>query len=630
MATAVHFLKKSKQRMYVKEYTHPHTVPRLNLHVASNSRTANNVLDDILLNLQNETTPFHSTCPIPIGPPVNVDDSIVRGVDPVSELVKDKKQFRATLDQVKKSKAIKGLKLEDIEHLSKMAENEPGVIIHPDIVTLAQICSLDPDPFFSCDYNYYYGGNSAVTELQGRMTVVHIEQDNPSKLRVVVPEFKEETNFDVRHVNHSMKEGPIYQVDCSTDMVLLRQKKSCGLFKFKSDEEECLQRIAVVTTPEVFVSSTFNPFKPDEFATVSPNSAIEIHDIHSKSKRSVEIEGIKDNWGHVHYHDQNVLMFADRDSVCLCDLRDSGAESLQWEVKDKTEVCDEVFAAAKGKYLHYVCTKHFLLSLDVREGFHQRWSHGLSNAPSLLNVVPNETHHDALLLGCQCSGGIAYVRNSHFGDFTSDIFLPPVRLPSPRETLHRARIKGCLLSPIISSRFSLSLTGLTSFNHTGNVQVFSCNSVGDLFAQSIGPSSQCDTSIEPLSVDLERLHHWESQCLEHYSNMKHDITATRFSSLEHIAEVLERTPEAREDETSSSQPVTSSFQPWNMSKKHLMRFRDVLAPKLLAAWNIDEDDEWCDVEDETMADEASRNDESSDEEEDANARVLKWLEKYDQ
>lgn len=63
------------------------------------------------------------------------------------------------------------------------------------------------------------------------------------------------------------------------------------------------------------------------------------------------------------------------------------SDSEKWCIGDLGEYCEEVFCGAKGvDRTHYVVTSHQLLGLDVRHGFNQRWTHGVTQSPAFISV----------------------------------------------------------------------------------------------------------------------------------------------------------------------------------------------------------------------------------------------------
>lgn len=144
-------------------------------------------------------------------------------------------------------------------------------------------------------------------------------------------------------------------------------------------------------------------------------------------------------------------------------------------------------------------------------------------------------------------------------------------IPKPLDTLHNVRFQGHCLDPTLFDRFSQCLIGTTALgDNSENLRLFSINSTGDLFVQTIKNNRPINikefknrVTIKPQTVqmlnyslvfDMSKL--WQIE-----SSDKHNDNIQKNNA-------------------------------WRMSKEKMTSYIDHLAPLILAPWDIEELSEW--------------------------------------
>ncbi|BET02310.1 Hypothetical protein NTJ_15128 [Nesidiocoris tenuis] len=546
--------------------------------------------------------------PTPVGPPVRLGRSSSNGLDPALHIVRQKllhdKKRDFWLAFCKKRRQA-----EEIDEIRAVVESG-GVFcdLDPTVVALAEHLAKDPAPNFKGCFNRYYGNGLVNIGIEGRSYLLYAQASGG----LLVQEIGQKKNFTL---DRGMSRT-IFQLDSRQDIVSLRHSDRVCLRRLKIDDNPAFEELFTVEDEESVLASCLGEY--DELLVLTSDMKLKIFDLESQSaKRTVQGQLAQDSWACMVHQSQNVVMLCDRNSAKLLDLR-SEEVVHDWPVGSVVEECEEIFSACGGRSLQYVTTSHHLLGLDVRKGFHQKWTHGLSN-PFVTLFIP-EGAADLIFITGDSNGDIACIQNSHAADFDVDfIRRMPAHLPSLRECLEEARTRGHLCSPGIEPRFSMSTMGLQVVDKSDGYDIFFCTSVGDLFSQRLRVVSAPGGPPEFQDGDLELYRQWMDESRKMQTDPENPVKVTSVADASRFLNVFN--DDSSSESTSDEEPEVSQIrQRWMRPKRQLLKYCDVLAPRLLSAWDID-DDEWgVDWPSDEEPSEASSND--SDE---VNSRVMSWL-----
>ncbi|XP_014280133.1 uncharacterized protein TAF1C-like isoform X2 [Halyomorpha halys] len=413
--------------------------------------------------------------------------------------------------------------------------------------------------------------------------------------------------------------GPIYEINTKNNIIVTRQKQDISLFSLEyEDNAHAVSKKLTVKKNCPFVSVCTNG---SNFCTLSVKKELQIFDLavgrQVFQEKLFNDAPMSDNWGSIFYTSDNTLSYLDRSSCGVIDLR-MKSEVKKWNVKDFTEDCEEIYTGGIGiNELQYVVTSHQVLSLDLRVGFSQRWTHCIGHSPAVMSLLSTSTKSDMLFIGSQKNDTVVLIENDRVGDQGCSK-VQPYALPSLRETLHLAQYNGYCLGNTVQSRFNMSLTGLCCIESQDKITLFSTTSIGDVFKQTLKKNTEV-SEFELNENELNKLENWEEQCEDLLLEMNEPCYVTDLLDDTKILKCIQDDKKLYEETFNKLEKCKSE---WNVSKKELLSYCDYLAPKILEEWDIDVQEEWSEFP-EKVLDELS-----SDEEDNVTDRVMKWIEKY--
>lgn len=147
----------------------------------------------------------------------------------------------------------------------------------------------------------------------------------------------------------------------------------------------------------------------------------------------------------------------------------------------------------------------------------------------------------------------------------------PSLIPKPLDTLHHLRYQGHCLEPTLFDRFSQCLIGTTALgDNKENLRLFSINSTGDLFVQTIKNNRPIDI------IEFKNRVTIEPQTIQ---NLNYSLLFN-MNKLWQIDLSVKHNENIQKNNT------------WKMSKEKMTSYTDHLAPLILTPWDIDELSEW--------------------------------------
>jgi hypothetical protein len=176
-----------------------------------------------------------------------------------------------------------------------------------------------------------------------------------------------------------------------------------------------------------------------------------------------------------------------------------------------------------------------------------------------------------LFLGNQTGENLVHLSyTSHQDDFLMCRHMASL-IPKPLDTLHNVRYQGHCLDSTLFDRFSQCLIGTTALgDNNENLRLFSINSTGDLFVQTIKNNKPIDIIEFKNRVTIK----------------PQIIQKLNYSLLFNMSKLWQIDLSDQHNENIQKNNA------WRISKEKMTSYTDHLAPLILAPWDIDELSEW--------------------------------------
>lgn len=243
--------------------------------------------------------------------------------------------------------------------------------------------------------------------------------------------------------------------------------------------------------------------------------------------------------------------------------------------------------ASRSDFCRYIGTYHNLLLCDNRspkQCIRQKWTHQFRSIPLLLPTI-NRNEEEILLLSSLLAGESSVILNS-WTDETSHSYNLPVNVPSIMETLNESQLQGLCLDPYLKSRLELCTTGSTLLSdQNGDVFSFIQTSIGDIFYQCITHKNKLDKYPTIKEKSIAALDAWEEVLL----TQDDPIVPLNITSKYDMTNAYESFTNKRLRLLQSNKRENDDYETWRKSIQELASYEDVLAPGLLAAWEITDD-----------------------------------------
>ncbi|RLU25293.1 hypothetical protein DMN91_003386 [Ooceraea biroi] len=396
------------------------------------------------------------------------------------------------------------------------------------IADVAELIEMDPDPYFEGAYNWYYtGGSLSFVQLNGRSILLFPFMGDLVAANIVSME--DATWKPLLRSSAKRKlHGLLYetrQSKINNTCRILGRHKSQCALYTLTDSEGCL-------------------------------TLREIH--HQASKMPYTV--------------------FDRPCLTLCPKFNlENCESLSVEAPSKHHCC------------RYLGTYHSFLMCDSRspvQCVRQKWTHQFKSTP-LLATVTSSDDQEIIVLSSQTVGENAIILNTWLNEELSHSYNLPFTPPCIAETLNESQVQGMCLNPYLRSRFKLSNTGSTLVADVakGGVFHFLQNSIGDVFYQCITHENSLDRYSPVNGGACYALSTWE-KALSAQAEPLVPLTLTAKYNMQHVYENFTN----RKLRSKLSGENADDFEPtWKQSLATLGSYVDLLAPELLAVWDMREE-----------------------------------------
>ncbi|XP_076279135.1 TATA box-binding protein-associated factor RNA polymerase I subunit C-like [Lasioglossum baleicum] len=586
---------------FLKNYPH-YLVPGYNLH-------NNFSVDDVDLENaveQYQDYPYHCDLPRPLLPPVRVPRTVLNKEDPALELLTLKNHMNDDNQRLKHYYLKHEKELGQIrKHNIKWQHTDRTVTAKMPkyVADIAEIMDLDPDPYFEGAYNWYFTGG----------TMDHVQIYNKNVLLfpfmgelVATPVVNVDEFFWKPMLQKAAKcelDGSLFElkhnINSNSCTILGRYKNHCNFYILSEHNEKWhLTEIHRQASNIPLVSTDLSIHNSDQYCTVNAERNVTLWDItkmkHISSNTVMQTTVADDLWGRVKFEtlDPNIILFVDRCYLHYLDIRipyDRPALSLC--PKPFLEKCENITLDIESRHhcCRYVGTSHSLLMCDKRspkQCVQQKWTHQFTSPP-LIGQVANREDKEFIVLSSQVSTESIVILNTWTSDEISHSFNFPYTPANIMETLNESQLQGMCLNPYLRNRFELSNVGSALIgNEAGDIFLFLQNSIGDVCYQCITH----DTAMDKYSAVNCRsyciLNAWELAVSSQAETIV-PLTISETSNMQHIYKCFtNKKLRLKSDDCESHNYFDPS---WKQSLEKLNSYMDILAPELLAVWEICEE-----------------------------------------
>ncbi|XP_034247607.1 uncharacterized protein LOC117649199 isoform X2 [Thrips palmi] len=470
--------------------------------------------------------------PRPFSLPSNVNPLNYWDGDPFDQMVIIKKKWESHRDYlIRRARQGHKFSAENDLDVNRVKKNDKkkhiySVATHLDLV---QHIEKDPYPAFSGNYNWFYtGGCITSCTVNGERFLLYPGGKNMDTLCVNQQQVAEDENQVCTSL--SLCEGQrIHQIVENKGLVGIKQEKVCSLARIKYGSNKPLSaqtRLEIQEEEGFFVSVDLGRLEGKQMCTTNSKMQIKLWDLSTSSCLSTAKVPLSDNlsnascWSFVKFNNKSPELFVlDRSTVFVKDLRMPFSENcMEFSPREIIDDCEEIslLLNSVGQQLVYVASTHKLLSLDVRSGWCQRWTHLMEAPPMYGSIYCDERNlEEVILLSSSIpDDSVAIVNSWRKGEPTSEIL--PRSFQSLKDTLILARSRGQCLGVSLKQRLDMATSGLTVVPTEDNdgFTAFKSTSIGDVFYQQFesDPSALDSTesaySKDEIDADVEAWKRW--------------------------------------------------------------------------------------------------------------------------
>ncbi|XP_011637260.1 uncharacterized protein LOC105427291, partial [Pogonomyrmex barbatus] len=386
--------------------------------------------------------------------------------------------------------------------------------------------------------------------------------------------------------------------------ILGRHKNQCTLYTLSnSGSNLLLNEVNRQASKIPYVSADLSLTNINYHCTLNAEKILSLWDINSANYISSgallqdNTTRMGDAWGCIRFQetDPNLLIYVDRCCLHYLDTRTSlDRACITLCPKFNLENCESLSIEAPSKHncCRYLGTYHSFLMCDNRspkQCVRQKWTHQFKDVP-LLAAVTNSDDKEIIVLSTQKSGENTIILNTWLSEEDSHSFNLPFTPPYIAETLNESQLQGMCLNPYLRSRFKLCNVGSMLVADVKKAAIFHFiqNSIGDIFYQCVTHENILDKYSPVNGKACYALDMWE-KALSAQPEPLVPLTLTDKCNMQYIYENFSNKTLSRPVK-STEENADDGFEPtWKQSLATLGSYIDLLAPELLAVWEIRED-----------------------------------------
>ncbi|KRT79911.1 hypothetical protein AMK59_7363 [Oryctes borbonicus] len=382
----------------------------------------------------------------------------------------------------------------------------------------------DPDTYFEGNYNWYYtGGILDKCRMLGEEYLIFADHGNVLSLRNATGK-----GFSVKI--DGLDESPIFNINTNCNgnpIVCLRQRHKIYAMQLNlTDDEINLILLTSKTSPTVpFIDVKYHN---GEVSFLDLNRQLSIEYIEEKKCEEFTLKSTTESnlFGQIEYKDDNTLITLDRNSMRIFDKRSK--EEKVHIYKNNCFNCDElcIFTLSKDPNYIFMSSRHNILKLDLRQlDIVKTWSHMLAYPPSMMKI--EDYNSNELIFVSSHSYKDRVVLLSH-GDESNLVQLVPNNI----DTWNKCnRIYNFNLFNNNVMRLKYSTIGISLFQNYEGLDLYTCNSVGDVFKNTIFHSDN-SSSTEP----LQHINKW----INSLSYKPKELIISHVREFSHVKDILDK------------------------------------------------------------------------------------------
>ncbi|XP_033211089.1 uncharacterized protein LOC117169080 [Belonocnema kinseyi] len=549
--------------------------------------------------------PYNCDLPKPLLPPVRLKREVLSEEDPALQIITTKSYMKDDIDRLtqyyqKYENVFKIPKKKDVKWLK---ENKKNYTSLPKIVAeIAEIVELDPDPYFSGTYNWYYTGGTLTNICYGGENILLF----PYSEELIATSLSSREGFlwkpRLESAANCNLDGVLYElrnnIANNFSRILGRYKNHCILYSLSGLKEKMLLiELHKQTSSIPYVSADLNPVSLNEYCTANVERVISKWDLMKvkcvSSGTIMKTKSLDDNWGSIRYQpsDPEVLIYVDRCCIHYIDTRGAfESPVLSLCPKNDLEACESLCfdCPSNNTFSRYVGTYHSCLLCDSRspnQCTQQKWTHQFKDAPLFSSVV-NKGSQEMVLLASHLPRESAIILNNWNDENRFQSSILPFTPPSILETLQQSRMQGKSLDPLMKLRLELSTVGCTlTTDGSGHTFLFLQNSIGDIFYQGLTHEASLNKFSMENCKALNALDAWENEILKQCDTVI-PLAFSQKSNMKHVFENFVR----RKSKFVRPEKSENLFDPsWKQPLTKLNSYVDILAPELLSIWEVTEE-----------------------------------------
>lgn len=303
----------------------------------------------------------------------------------------------------------------------------------------------------------------------------------------------------------------------------------------------------------------------------------------------------------------DIFCINDANRVFMYDLRSSHISSEIFNKDNLAMKCEEIFIhekSSKDEDLIYIATSHLLYLCDTRKrGLPlMQINHQLFRPPMMMKVSILKDNYEIICISSNYPNDIKLFSYSH-NDGRVDFL--PLAPKSMEKSLNEIRLKGnLLLTDHLTDRIRMRISGIELITNQkeGKLELFVRTSIGDIFKTNIFTKK---SSVEKSRDFEEEFLKWDDALkLKHTNDKELNLQFSQVVDLKGLKRVFlhlkktdeksdENVPNHSENDLSSPKMYEKKIPRWKISMKDAKGYNDILAPHILAPWDIDQE---CDEE----------------------------------
>lgn len=494
--------------------------------------------------------------------------------------------FDPIFTKIEEKEAMEFEKRKKLTILRKDHEKVPSGYVSSEFRKYAIWKYNDTDPFASHRIHYifdcrHHGGNLSSVKIDKELHLVQVNNNDELPLTIINP-----AKFDsvARTWNEDLWRNEfVYEVKKHKDLFAMRKRSSLSVVnvfdQFKVTKHESNHDILsfAMMKNDIFYIDSLKKLRQFNFVS---EIAVKLE--------NVEIKGFSPT---LDTFDKNSLSFTDAQNMAIIDIRSNTKTDIFTSKNFSTE-CDEIFNHKKSvvnDQLIYIGSNHVMYLSDVRMPGKclMQCVHQLSRPPLMMKCVKTNDNNEVICVSSNIPHDVKLFNYLHD---EQRIDLLPIQPKSMHKSMNEMFVRGkLLLEEHLKKRIHISISGIeVNFNKKDTVELFVQTSIGDIFKSSIFLTEEFQEKSEKFEEEFMK---WNKVLQLQKPNVRE--LKLNFTSVNNLRGVKRAMLESRESSSDEDDTVMheKKIPSWKVSMEDAQSYHDVLAQHLLAAWEIDDDDE---------------------------------------